>query len=469
MGSDDYFILTFSDVPGERLSLANFVQLTTEATGAHFTADTDTEAALASTTIVLPGQVRVPKPRFLAFARFQLFLRGFGCFGDESSGFTIRPASAALVRLAFPPADACSGLDERGHAEAVDSHRPFEAERVGVVQQEKGAQDYLLVPACSGSEATLMDLAGKTLRSWKDPEATGGRWDQVLPLRDGDLLCLDSRKEVLLRLQPDGKLRWRLALAVHHQADELPDGNVLVLTRRAKLVPSIDPARRTIDSLVTLVSGDGRVLAEHSLLDMLKAGGIPLERPRALDQLPPEYDFDLLHASSLDHIDDADAAEGESPFQRGRVLVTLRNLDLVALFDLALGRCVWTSDKGRLENPHDVRRLGNGNLLVLDGLDTGGGARVIALDPLTERALWQYKSSQHGAARFAGQGTLEPRANGNVLVGLADEAFEVTRAGKLVWRHVNPPPGEPGRFGPSWSRLLPSEAALLALPADAPR
>lgn len=466
--SSDFYVLTFADAPDERMSLANFVELAQEATGELFHADADTQKALESIPIVLPGQVRVPQSSFLGFARYQLLLRGFGVSGDESQELTIRPVPAALVRLAFPPANVCYGLDERGHAEAVVALQPFKPERSGVVLQKKDVQGFLLVTGSSSGEATLMNLAGQTLWNWKDPAGPGGLWDQVVPLRDGDLLCVDSVWEGLLRLGADGKLRWRLALPVHHRALELADGNLLALTRRARVVATIDPERRTLDSLVTLVSGDGRVLAEHSLLDMLQAGGVTLERPRDLELLPPEYDFDLLHASALALVEKS-SGDPESPFQPGRVLVTLRNLELVALFDLALGRCVWSFGKGRLKSPHDALVLENGNLLVLDGLDASGGARVIELDPASERVVWKYVSSSHGAAGFAGPGTLDPQPNGNVLVGLVDEAFEVTRAGKLVWRHVNPPPGAPGRFGDAWTRLLPSEAAQLVLQADAPR
>ena len=466
-GSEDVFVLNFSAEPHEQLKLDNFVRMLGEATGQKFTWEDGTAEALASTPIVLPKNVRVPKKGFLEFARFQLFLRGFGCFEVETGRWAIRPVPPALVRLAWPPHVAVLGIEERGHVEVFVPPTGEQGPSGVIVNQPKVAPGVLLTTGPGKNEATLLDRQGQTLRSWNAPEGSQGSWDSVTLLRDGGLVCVDSEQEALLRFGPDGRVRWQLALAVHHPASELPDGRILVLTRRARLVPALDPVRRTVDHLVTLVSAEGQVLAEHSLLDLLQAegSGVALQRPRLLDELPAEYEFDLLHASSLFRIDDAQVVSEESPFQPGRLLVTFRNLDRVALFDLALRRCVWSFGLGRLRNPHDAQLLADGTMLVLDGFDANGGARVIALDPVNERVEWEYRAARHGGTPCSGQGSLAPQADGNVLVGLADEAFEVTRKGALVWRYRNPPVGMPGRLGTQWVRLDAESSKALAAPA----
>ncbi len=451
---EDFFIVHFSTQPGERLTLDCFAQLAQEATGQGFTWAPEVAGALAATAIMSPATLRVRKSEFAAYARDQFLLHGFGCFGGQQDQWTIRPVPPALVRLAYPEQER-TGFTGRGHARAFvpPEGKPLAS---GVVVNEPGATPGPLLVSGPGASASLLDPQGRTIRAWNDPERLGawelgGGWEHVTPLADGGLLCVDSSGEVLLRLAPDGRVRWRRALPVHHAALALADGSFFVLTRRPRLVPEIDPTRRVVDHLVTHVSAEGEVLAEHSLLELLATGpgAIPLKPKVDLEHLPPGYDLDLLHAASLYRVDEAQRAS--EPFRPGQLLVALRNLDRVALVDLESRSCVWSSSAGRLRDPHDARILPDGNVLVLDGLDPSG-TRVIALDPRDERVEWEVRGARHGSSSCAGQGRVEQQANGNVLVGLPEEAFEVTRDGKLVWRHRNPPPNDPGWMGVSWSR-----------------
>jgi len=451
LGDSDFYLLNFPTQSGERLTLDTFLRLAEEATGQNFARAPEVQRGLDETTICFPGEVRVPKATFLEFVRYQLFLRGFGSCGGDQGRWTIRALRPALARCGVPPKTLALGDDDLDHAEVFVPSSEKSAPG-GVVVNLPAVEPGVLLAAGPGKgEATLLDRRGQTLRSWKDPEGGGGRWEHVTPLRDGGLLCVDPSAEELLRLGPDGKLRWRLALAVHHRALELADGRFLVLSR-LKLVSDIRPVRPMVEAMVTVVSADGQVLTQHSLNKLVQVGpsALALERPADLDDLPSGYCADLLHACSLARIDDGHVAAEGSPFQPGRVLVTLRNLDRIVLLDLAQEQCVWSFGHGRLRNPHDARFLPDGRILVLDGLDAGGGARVLVLDPVNEKVEWEYRAARHGGATCSGQGTLEPLANGNVLVGLPDEAFEVTRGGALVWRYRNPPRGSPGRLGPWW-------------------
>lgn len=441
-------VLQFSAVPGEHLTLHDFALMTQEVTGQRFTWAPELEKALAATPMWTPGPLRVSHSDFLAFARDELLLRGFGCFGGEEGQWTIRPVPPELVRLAFPDHE-LPVLAGRGHGR-VSLPPQGEPPASGVVVDEPEAAPGPLLVGGPGASAVLLDAKGGTIRSWNDPElrdGAWGRWDDVTPLADGGLLCLDSSREALLRLAPDGRVRWRRGLPVHHAALALADGSFLVLTRRLRLVPEIDPTRRVVDNLVTHVSAEGEVLTEHSLLELLRfgPGAIPLKLPAG--ELPPGYDLDLLHAASLCRVDEAQAVG--DPFRPGRLLVALRNLDRVVLVDLDSRACVWSHDL--LSEPHDARILPDGTVLVLDAAERSG-TRVIALDRKGELDGMKYRASRHEVSGCAGQGRIEPQANGNLLVGLPDEAFEITRLGKLVWRHRNPPTGMQGRLGGSWSR-----------------
>jgi hypothetical protein len=128
-------------------------------------------------------------------------------------------------------------------------------------------------------------------------------------------------------------------------------------------------------------------------------------------------------------------------FRAGRVLVTLRHLDSVALFDLEERRCVWAFGQGLLEGPHDASLLADGHVLVLDnGSDERGWSRVVEYDPVRGAIVWEYRAEVPERFHTSGRGTVQPLANGNVLVGNSNsgEAFEVERSGAIVWRFLNP-------------------------------
>src|SRR5205814_5829556 len=92
-----------------------------------------------------------------------------------------------------------------------------------------------------------------------------------------------------------------------------------------------------------------------------------------VENLPAGYNLDPLHANTVCWIGRPELAAINPMYQVGRVLVTIRYLDSVALFDLAEKRCVWAFGAGELQGPHDASVLASGHILVLDnGYDERG-------------------------------------------------------------------------------------------------
>jgi len=359
-----------------------------------------------------------------------------------------------LQHGAVPPTDDLSTLEDLAHLGYVDFGAPDSESRSGVVLHERAlaSPGYTLITSLPNSRATLVDMDGKELRAWEDPEIADTRWSRAEILRNGDVLCVAPKADFLSRLTFAGKLLWRLPLEVHHDGIELPDGRILVLTRAFRIIPSIDPGRRCVDNLLSLVSSDGKVLEQHSLYDLLQAEPrvLQVERPAGLENLAAGYNIDPIHANTVFWLEDPALAARNPLFQVGRVLVTLRYLDAVGLFDLALGRCVWAWGPGELQGPHDASILPDGHILLLDnGYEPRGWSRVVELDPLRGEIVWQYRAPEPKAFYTSGRGTVQALPNGDVLVGNSNsgEAFEITRAGKIVWRYLNPLRDEKGARG----------------------
>lgn len=376
--------------------------------------------------------------------------------GDQGSGI--------LEHGAVPPGEDLTQLENLAHLGYVDRAEPDGEAGGGVLQNEAGLAwaGYTLVTDLGNSRATLIDMEGNERRVFQDPEIPDSRWSRAEILRNGDVLALSPKANYLSRRTFDGRLLWRLALDVHHDGIELPDGRILVLTRRFRSISSIDPVRRSVDNLLTFVSAGGERLEEYSLYDLLGAEPRPLEvvRPRGLENLPPGYSIDPIHANTVFWLEDPELERRNPLFRAGRVLVTLRYLDSVGLFDLQEQRCVWAWGKGELEGPHDASILANGHVLVLDnGYEPRGWSRVVEMDPLSGEIVWQYRAPEPQRFHTSGRGTVQALPNGDVLVGNSNsgEAFEITRAGRVVWRYLNPLRDETGARGVIRVQRYPAE------------
>ena len=374
--------------------------------------------------------------------------------GGTEQGGAGQGASAATQRVGVPPSEDLSTLENLSHVGYVDFGEPGKETGAGVVL-DGGARvspGYTLVTSLPNSRASLIDNTGHEVANWTDPAVADARFSRVEILRNGDVLCVSPKADFLSRMGFDGRLIWRLPLEVHHDAIELPDGRILVLERRFRVIPAIDAKRRCVDNLLTFVSSDGQKLAEFSLYDLLLAEPrvLTVEPTPGAENLPAGYNLDPLHANTVFWIARPELAAVNPLFQIGRVLVTIRYLDSVALFDLEQKRCVWAFGAGELQGPHDASVLANGHILVLDnGYDERGWSRVVELDPLSGRIVWQYRAPEPKDFFTSGRGTVQALPNGDVLVGNSNsgEAFEITRAGEIVWRYLNPFVDERGARG----------------------
>jgi hypothetical protein len=370
-----------------------------------------------------------------------------GC-GSESA-----PADETARRQgAVPPTEELATLDALAHLGYVDVAEVDGERAAGVVLADPSRADggYTLVTSLTSASAVLVDRLGREVAGWKEGSREA-RWARVRLLANGDLLCVSPKPDALTRRRFDGTLVWRLPMEAHHDAIELPDGRLLALTRAFRSIPAIDPEHRSVDNHLAIVSADGRLLEEHSLYDLLQAEPrlTTVRRPPGLEDLPSGYSIDPIHANTVFHLA-ASPSAGHAEFRPGRVLVTLRYLDAVALFDLDEQRCVWLWGPGLLQGPHDGSILPNGHVLVLDnGRDERGWSRIVEYDPQRDELVWEYRAEPPERFHTSGRGTVQALSNGNILIGNSNsgEAFEVERGGELVWRYLNPWTDDSGARG----------------------
>ena len=319
-------------------------------------------------------------------------------------------------------------------------------------------------------EALLVDMQGKPLHRWHYkfldafpdfPEAwlTEGAefWRRAHLYENGDVLAIFEGLG-LIKLDASSKLLWASPLRAHHDLEVLPNGDIVVLTRRAHMRPHLDPEKPILEDFITVLDANGKDKRSVSLL-------AALERSDFSDLWQPNLRLfgDVFHTNTVSVLDGR--LESKLPgFRAGNVLVSLLVPDLIAVVDLDAEQVVWAA-RGSFRHQHDPKLLGNGRLLLFDNRGADPYSRVLELDPLDlERVEWSYAGSAERPFFSATCGSAERLPNGNTLITESDagRAFEVTPDGETVWEFVNP-----HRAGDA-GELVATLFELLRLPPDFP-
>jgi len=295
------------------------------------------------------------------------------------------------------------------------------------------------------AEAVLMDREGRVLHRWRQPlrrlwpdlakDPANARleyWRRVHLFPNGDLLGIYEGFGIV-KLDAASRVLWAHRGGIHHDLEVLPNGEIWVLDREGKIVPRINPDQGILEDLITVLSPEGRVLRRISLLESL-------ERSRWSSLLGrAKRAGDIFHTNTLEVLDGRFA--GRDPaFRKGNVLVSILELDALAIVDPDREEVVWART-GTWRKQHQPTFLPGGNLLLFDNRGPGRDrSRVVELDPETGRIVWGYGGTPEIDLFSKTLGSCQRLPNGNTLITESENgrALEVTPEGRSVWEFYNP-------------------------------
>jgi hypothetical protein len=355
---------------------------------------------------------------------------------------------------ATPPELDRAALEALGYVLEADGPAPA-ASGVTLHVPERAHQGYTLVTPLQGaSELVAMD--GRVVARFDDPE--GRRWTRAELMPSGDLVAIasvDANPTADPDAQPfldafvvcldfDGNERWRLPGYPHHDVSPTNDGHIGYVDKEVRTRGK----RSLSDDIVVVVDGNGAPISRHPLLmSVLNHLGPDVIEGRRFERRVATASEEVLHVNSVDWLPFPDLV-GSSPIHTPTtVLVSLRNLNLIAAFDLATDTIVWTWGTDELQRQHEATFLANGNVLVFDnGERERGYSRVIEVDPRSGEIVWQYVAPDPKSFFSYRRGTAQGLPNGNVLVCSSQQGrvFEVTREGEVVWDYTTPVRGPNG-------------------------
>jgi hypothetical protein len=246
----------------------------------------------------------------------------------------------------------------------------------------------------------------------------------------------------VVRIDPSGGVRWHVSLFDVLAADPGLATRIRgeIGRRYAELDAhglraTLERAGARLSPLPSAVAARA-LLAHRRLAEVQRAldGDLPADADRELTSLlrdVPGSPSDVLHANAVRVLDRAVPGLGRA----GHLLVSVRDLDLVAIVDPEGRRLVWSWGPGVIERQHDPSLTPGGHLLLFDNRPHVGASRVVEVTPSSGRITW----SQEGFFSRT-RGGAQALPNGNVLIVESDKgrAVEVTRAGEPVWEFFNP-------------------------------
>jgi hypothetical protein len=252
----------------------------------------------------------------------------------------------------------------------------------------------------------------------------------------------------LVKLDKCGNVLWKHPYLTHHSIFQSEDGTfwipgakpLIPLGQPTHLDPLVAPL---IEETILQVDSQGILLREISVPKLMLENG--LESILLANGVTATVNLtdDYTHLNKVAVLQSADAAAFPL-FKAGDVLVSLRNLNLIFVFDPATQKIKWYQ-VGPWLRQHDPRFTHDGRISVYDNHTDNadgrrfGGSRIVSIDPSTREAKVVYAGSAASPFYSDKEGQHVYLDNGDLLISesMAGRIFEVDRDGEIVWEFIN--------------------------------
>ena len=306
-----------------------------------------------------------------------------------------------------------------------------------------------LITSGHGQEALLVDMEGRILHRWAcsfeeafpayadvestDPDDPFYRyfWRRCHLYDNGDLLVIYENFG-MVKLDKRSNVIWAVANGCHHDIYVTAEGLIYTLTHKVRETTGHGRHQRISEGFVTVLDPDGTEVRRVSILEAFRNSSYaPI-----MDAGKPIVD--MFHTNTVQVFERTRSADSRI-FKKGNVLISVRNLDVLAVIDMESEQVIWALS-GMWRAQHQPELLTGCHILVFDNKGNGGMSKVIEFDPLTQEIVWSYDGTPENGFYSESSGAAYRLPNGNTLIVESNDgrAFEVTRDKRIVWEYYNP-------------------------------
>jgi len=286
--------------------------------------------------------------------------------------------------------------------------------------------------------ARLLDMQGNILHSLL--EKRGKSLKLIKPYHGTDFVVL---KGAVYRLSWDSSVFIEIADRSTHDVSFTESGKLYTIDWSGKRYsPRFRLMEPINDEHIVIRDKTGAIRKKISMARAIArsraCSGIISAQRKWYD--PRKVTSDAIYVNSI-HVLERDVYKGNRKmFDKGDILLSMRNLDTIAIMDGGTDRIVWTWGTGIIERPHHPTMLENGNILIYDNGYRRRFTRVVEVDPEIKEIVWEYKGSPPGSFFSREMGSAQRLPNGNTLIAESEKGrvFEVTKEGDIVWEFYNP-------------------------------
>ena len=376
-------------------------------------------------------------------------------------------------------------------------NKPFPKAVSQTGEPQKGLTLVTKIAADRNLEAEIIDLEGNTVHKWdinwfemwpnpqhipdKDipREKPGTNIHGAVVMDNGDLI-FNFESRGLIRIDRNGEVVWRLPYQTHHSIHRHDNGNLWVSsrkyhTKRISRLPHLIPP--FYEDTILEITPEGEILREYYVSDILRKNGytgllylgtLNNESTKIKGQGRLLASDDILH---LNDVEPFSSKLQEGFFKQGDVLVSLRNINTVFVFNVETEEIKFISI-GQFVRQHDPDFIDGNTFSVFDNNNNSapkGELRqsrisIVSAKDNTTKVYFEGTSEKPFFTNVMGKNQWLP--NGNLLIteSMSGRGFEIDRQGEVVWQYINYVKrgivgvvGETQRLPPEYTQLFRSE------------
>ncbi|WP_155829149.1 arylsulfotransferase family protein [Halomonas huangheensis] len=247
---------------------------------------------------------------------------------------------------------------------------------------------------------------------------------------DGSLAVTFDAGNVIARIDACGKPMWTRKGSFHHSINRDGDGQLVTLLGEG--IAWLDEDTGEITHKLDIVKD----LAEYSGGDQRATFDIRTRTPDNLDQ-EVRYLMDPFHPNDAEPLR-AEMADAFPMFDAGDVLLSLRELNLLAVVDPQTGQMKWHRH-GPWFKQHDPDFEPDGTISVFDNATGTGATRILSIRPGEEDVETLFSGSEDQPFYSWRRGKHQVLEDGSILLTEAEggRVLDVSGDGEVLWqRHM---------------------------------